>query len=339
MRPLICDKKSEKLMVSIANSIPSVDIVILSYNCKRFLAECLNAVLSTKYPNFNVIFVDNNSSDGSVTYVKSMFDSKKVNVLGLDKNYGFAKGNNIGASLGSGDYIVFLNPDTKVDPEWLTSLVAELESDLTIGICQPKLLQMGSVRIDSTGGFINRFGFSYNRGFNENDQGQFEKVANIFYAKGAALIIRRAVWDLIGGFDPSFFIYFEETDLCWRVWEKGLRVVYIPTSIVYHAGGGILKKVPNFVRFHESKGRLMLLIKHYSLGSIFKSVSILVLFQLLNAILQIGKGNPKSGLSMLKGTLWCLTHFKKIWLNRQANGNNYLVPEKLVNFLPKLRVL
>jgi len=253
----------------------------------------------------------------------------------LTKNYGFAAGNNFGAMHANGRYLVFLNPDTEVTAPWLEHLVFVLESNPNIGIAQPELLKLDNGRIDSAGGFIDHYGLVRVRGSNEKNVRQYTRVTEIFYAKGAAIIVRRNVWDKLGGFDPIFFTYFEETDLCWRSWEIGYSVVYIPDSKVYHFGGGSLNQVPIHTKFHEAKGRIVLLAKHYSIGEIFRYIPVLLSLYAFNAVRHISTRNSRALVAILKATIWCCLNFQEIWLSRirsrekVTNGELLRVPNKL----------
>jgi GT2 family glycosyltransferase len=169
-----------------------ISIVILNFNGKKFLDECLSSVLKSNYPDFEVIFVDNASTDGSVEFVQSNFRGySNLRIIRNNRNLGFAEGNNVGAKVAKGEYVVFLNVDTKVDPNWLKELVTAMESDESIGAAQSKLLQFDGRTIDSAGDFINFYGFGWMRGHGEIDRGQFNKIDEIFSARGAAMIVRK----------------------------------------------------------------------------------------------------------------------------------------------------
>lgn len=301
---------------------PFVSIIILNYNCKKFLGACLSSVLNTNYFDYEIILIDNNSNDGSIEFVLQKFRNKFMKVIELTKNCGFAAGNNVGAKYANGDYLVFLNPDTKVNPDWVKNMVIALEKDPSIGIAQPKLLLMDKKHFDSAGGYVNPYGLVWIRGAQQKDEGQYDEITEIFYAKGAALIIRRDLWNKLRGFDSIFFTYYEETDLCWRAWNLDYKVVYVPKAIVYHAGGGILKHAPHHLKFHEARGRLILLIKNYSLKSIFRYVPITFLLQLFNIVRQLVRGNGLAAIAITKGTLWCIFNFKKVWTARKISGGN-----------------
>jgi GT2 family glycosyltransferase len=301
-----------------ARTSPLVSVIILGYNSRRFLDACLSSVFQTDYPNFEVVFVDNNSQDGSADFVSTTFGKNKITVLRLNHNSGFSVGNNFGASYAKGDYLMFLNPDTSVNPEWLKTLVEVLEANPTIAIVQPKLLQTERDLIDSTGAFINRFGLVWSRGSDEKDVGQYNTISRIFYAKGAAFMVSHKLWNDLQGFDPLFFTYFEETDLCWRAWKVGYSVSYVPNSVVYHWGGGSLRNVPFQTKFHEARGRLALLIKHYSYKEYFTRIPVLFLLYSANVVRQLLGRNKFSAIAIIKGTFWCLINFKRIWVTKSS---------------------
>lgn len=296
---------------------PLVSVIVLNYNCRGFLGSCLSSLLNTEYPRYELILVDNGSTDGSLSFALQEFSSKGVQVKALSRNYGYAKGNNFGAKEAKGDYLIFLNPDTEVDPSWIRHLIREFEADFSIGIAQPRLLQGDRVHFDSAGCFINPYGLVTSRAYGEKDRGQYSSVTEISYAKGAALAIRRDLWKELGGFDPIFFTYYEETDLCWRARNVGYKVVYVPKAIVYHVGGGILKRVLYHTKFHEARGRLILLIKNYSSLNVLRYVPATVLLHFFNVIRQLTKGESIAAVAVTKGTIWCIPNFGSIWTARR----------------------
>jgi len=222
---------------------PLVSIIVLNYNGMKFLPGCLSTLLNTSYPNFEIIVVDNSSKDGSVDLIKRSFGSSpRLTVQQNERNFGFAEGNNIGARLANGKYIVFLNVDTQTDSEWLTKLVEVMESDESIGAAQNKLLLFDHSTIDSTGDFINFYGRGWMRGYGEQDKGRYNKADEVFSARGAAMIVKKQVLEEVGYFDPAFFMVCEDIDLSWRIRLRGCKVMFVPKSIVYHFGSGTRKE-------------------------------------------------------------------------------------------------
>jgi len=242
-----------------------VSVIILNFNGKRFLGRCLHSVFRTEYPDFEVIFVDNGSSDGSLSFVQEKFGNRSnLKTIACSKNVGYPAGNNLGAMHAKGEYFVFLNPDTRVEPSWIFNLVKILESDGTIGLAQAKLL-LDRDTIDSVGGELNPYGYGRICGHNETDKGQYDEISEIFYPSGAAFIVTKNLWEMVGGFDSIFFLSYEDADLGWRVWDSGRRVVIAPKAVVYHHRGAITRSYPLTKRYFSLRNRLIILIKKFFL--------------------------------------------------------------------------
>ncbi len=218
--------------------MPKVSIIILNWNGKKFLKNCLDSLAQLTYPQVEIIVVDNNSTDGSQEFVKTNY--QKVVLIENKENYGFAKGNNIGLKASTGDYILILNNDTIVTPNFLNSLIKDFENNPTIACLQPQIRLSGNRQLlDGVGAFLTFAGFLYHFGYlKDRMQAKYNKKMKIFSAKGACMLLRRKAIEKVGLFDEDFFIFFEETDLCFRLWLAGYSVVYEPESVIYHLGGG-----------------------------------------------------------------------------------------------------
>jgi GT2 family glycosyltransferase len=203
--------------------------------------------------------VDNGSSDGSIEYVKNNFPSIKI--VKNKTNKGVGSGFNSGISISQGKYIVNLANDTSVHPNFFDELVKVLEDDATIGACQHKILLMRDNKIlDAVGSFLTQSGFLIHQGIFQEDE-QYDKVQEIFTAKGSAISFRRSVLDAVGVYDPEIFLYFEDVDLCWRIWLYGFKIVFVPKSAVYHCFGGTLPRIPSFYNDYQSfRNRLRTLL-------------------------------------------------------------------------------
>jgi GT2 family glycosyltransferase len=305
------DRMSEKF--------PLVSIIILSYNGVKYLGNCLKSVLATDYPNYEVILVDNASTDGSLTLIEYLFKHEpRLTIIRNTKNVGFSEGNNIGIRKAKGRYIVFLNNDTEVKPDWLIELVRTMEKDRSIGAAQSKLLQLADRRrIDSVGDSIDYFGATYMRGNGEIDAGQYDNNKEIFSARGAAMIVRRSVLNEVGVFDPLFFMRCEDIDLSWRIRLGGYKVFFVPTSIVYHAGGYATLKIPSLeVLFHSTKNEIMMLLKNYSLVNFVKFNPLPIILGSIFLDLFVRK-NISYAFARCKAVLWVLRNLRQIWRNRQ----------------------
>lgn len=227
---------------------PSVAIVILNWNGKHYLEQFLPSVLATSYPNYRLIVADNGSTDDSVSFVRSRFPA--VELLLLDRNYGFARGYNEALKKVEADYYLLLNSDVEVSSNWLEPMVELLEQSPGHGACQPKMLAYRNKDLfeyaGGAGGWLDAYGYPFARGrifdICEEDKGQYNDTAEVFWASGAALLIRSHIYHQLGGFDEFFFAHQEEIDLCWRIQLAGYRVFCCPKSIAYHVGGGTLPR-------------------------------------------------------------------------------------------------
>ena len=234
-----------------------VSIIIVTRNHLEHLEDCLKSVMILGYPHFEIILADNNSTDGGPEFVQEKFPSVKV--LRFDKNYGFAEGNNRAIKQARGDYIFLLNPDTKVEPECVNKLVEVMEEDKGIGICMPKMLMFDEPSvINSTGIIANEILQGRDRGAWELDCGQYDKEEQIIGACGAAMLIRRNLFERIGYFDRLYFAYYEDLDFSIRTWSAGYEVIFVREAIVYHKYRPFRKDVLNEYIDHRNRLRMML---------------------------------------------------------------------------------
>lgn len=223
---------------------PLVSIIVLNYNSKKFIQTCIESILQSCYPDFEVVLVDNNSNDGSLELVRTIFgNDKRIRIICNMENYGYAKGNNIGIKHAKGDYVVIINPDVRIDDRlWLKKLVDVMLTDESIGIAAPSILSYDSENVQATGmGFLYPFCSVFALHKNWSYSALLKKCPRpfpVFVAGGECMIVRKDLLDRIGLFDATYFMYYEEVDLCWRAWIGGFRVIAVPTSVVHHYGAG-----------------------------------------------------------------------------------------------------
>jgi len=207
-------------------------IVIVNWNGKHYLDTCLSSVLNQTYTNFEIIMVDNASSDGSVEYVQEKYPS--VRIIPTNENLGFARGCNVGMRASNADYIVALSNDTRVEPNWLEELVKVAETDEMIGICGSKILLMDTPDIyNSAGFFIIWNAFIYDRAPGKKI-GKYEKLEQVDGVCAASALYRKKMLDEIGLLDERFFFGHDDIDLSWRAKNAGWKAMYVPSSICYH---------------------------------------------------------------------------------------------------------
>jgi hypothetical protein len=224
-------------------------VIVVNWNGRRFLGDCLNALEKQSYTNYDVTMVDNGSTDGSVEFTHHCFP--QVQILSLNENVGFSKANNkaIGKALADGtQYIALLNNDTTVDERWLEHLVRIMESEQAIGICASKMLRMDTHHIIDSTGHIFKWGRIFERGHGEVDAHQYDDKLNVVGACAGACLYRKEMLEDIGLFDERFGSYYEDAELSWRAYNGGWRARFVPDSIVLHHRGGTTKSDPRIER-------------------------------------------------------------------------------------------
>ena len=246
---------------------PRVSVVIVTWNALDLLQTCLPSVAATDYPNLEIILADNASTDGSAAWVARHFPD--VVIVRHAENGLFCRGNNLALPHATGEYIVLLNNDVEVSQGWLWPLVEEMKSE-DVGAVQPKLRQYEDrdrfEYAGACGGFIDRVGYPFTRGrvFDtmEVDHGQYDDACDVFWATGAALMLRGSALDEVGVLDEQFEMHMEEIDLCWRLQRAGYRVRVAPESEVYHIGGASLPKGNPRKTYYNFRNSLLMLYKN-----------------------------------------------------------------------------
>ncbi len=246
-------------------SYPLITVSIVNLNGSNYLKDCLESLKKLNYPAemLEIIIVDNGSNDDSVKFIRNNYPEAKI--IQNSRNLGFAKANNQAAAEAKGEYVAFLNNDTKVDENWLIELLRPVYgSDETI--CSgSKVLSFDGKSIDFAGGMINfeAKGFQIDYGMpKEKDNHNMERF--LPFVNGGAMLVRRDVFVNSGGFDEDFFAYYEDVDLGWRLWVLGYKVVFAPDSIVYHMHHGTSKAFSeDKLRYLKERNALISLYKNY----------------------------------------------------------------------------
>ena len=248
-------------------------IIMVNWNGKKFLKNCLSSVYKQTYNNLEVYFVDNGSIDGSSDYVGKNYP--KAIVIQLDKNYGFAKGNNKGIKEAFKDkkvkYIVCLNNDTIVDKNWLKELVKTAEKDKKIGAVQSKVLLGDKKTFHSTGSVLNYDFSSESRGFGDLDKGQYNIDEEIEMAIGCSILFKREVLEIVGFFEEKFGSYKEDDDICLRIKLKGYKIFYSYKSKVYHFHSSTFQAKSSRKMFYNERNRIFNLITYGTFYQILTS--------------------------------------------------------------------
>lgn len=246
-----------------------VAVVILNWNGAAWLEKFLPSVVKHSPSEVaDVIVADNGSTDASLTLLQNQFPT--VQVIRFDKNYGFAEGYNQSIARLSHPYTVLLNSDVEVTDGWLDAPLNLLEKDPTVAAVQPKIIaERERDRFEyagASGGFMDKYGYPFCRGrlfaTIEKDKGQYDSPIDVLWATGACLFIRTDVYKAVGGLDATFFAHQEEIDMCWRMRNRGWRLVCAPQSVVYHVGGGTLNAESPRKTFLNFRNNLLMLYKN-----------------------------------------------------------------------------
>jgi GT2 family glycosyltransferase len=246
---------------------PTVSVIIVTWNGRALLERFLPSVMATRYRHLEVIVADNASEDGTVDWLAQAYPG--VLAVQHSSNLLYAGGNNAAVPHATGDLLCFLNNDVEVPSDWLDGLVRTFD-DPGVVAAQPKLLQFDDRGLfeyaGAAGGFLDAYGYPFTRGrlFDtlEPDQGQYDDARDIFWASGAALMVRRSAFLNAGGFDESFGMHMEEIDLCWRMQRLGGRVRVDPSSEVYHLGGASLPQGDARKAYLNFRNGLLMLAKN-----------------------------------------------------------------------------
>ena len=246
-------------------SYPKVSLVILNWNGKDITIACLKSVEKIDYPNYQVIVVDNGSTDGSQKEIKAGFPS--VHLMENGQNLGFPEGMNVGiryALDGGADYVFSLNNDTILDRDILTELVKVAESSPAIGIVVPKVyFAQEPNRIQTVGGMIDwKKGRGYHLKIGEIDTGEYESEREVDYL--GLPLIKKAVIDKIGLYDSGYFAYWEDVDLCTRAKRAGFKVISVPRAKIWHEGTFTIRKISGFFEYYSTRNRFWFMKRHAS---------------------------------------------------------------------------
>jgi GT2 family glycosyltransferase len=285
---------------------PFVSVIVLNYNGEKYLKNLFVSLLATDYPfdKLEIMMGDNASTDSSVSLVQKSFPSVKI--LRFDKNYGFCKGNNLCVEHAKGQFIVFLNTDTTVTNAWLKTLVTEVINNKNVVTAGSKLIKPNEINgrkvIDYAGGKIT-FELNYYEGLYEFDGKKYSTEKFTGFGCGAAVIVDKKFFEGIGGFDEYYFGGGEEVELGLRAWQYGFKVLYVPSSIVYHFRYSTFKTVNDYATYEWVKSTYYFILKNYEKKNIiYYTIENLVFSALPKCLVFIFQGNLTALKSVLRGS-------------------------------------
>lgn len=312
-----------------------ISIIILNYNAGTLLLDCVDSILHSNYRNYEIIVVDNLSSDASHKKCKEKFN--QVILIENKENFGYCEGNNIGARVAKGKFIVILNPDTIVEPEWLDELV-DSYNRCGEGLYQPKFLATTDHKmLLSTGQMIQLFGFGFSRGKGVIDNKQYRNFERVGYASGTCLFTSLELFKNLGMFDSFLFAYHDDLDLGWRAAMNGIKSFYVPTSIVYHPVEGYVFKWSHFKFYLMEKNRIYCILTHYSRITLLKMMPALILVDIGVFFFYLKKHMFKE---KIKANLHILNNLSLINKKYQELQNMRTVTDRVVieNFTDEISV-
>lgn len=311
-------------------------IVILNWNGKALLKELLPVMLRYS-PGAAIYVADNASTDDSVAFVKATFPEVKVIIN--KENYGFAGGYNAALQHVEEDIYVLVNSDIEVTEGWLDPILSLFENDPEVAIVQPKVLDYYNrdsfEYAGAAGGYIDKYGFPFCRGriFDtlEKDQGQYDDVADIFWASGACFFIRKNVYHELKGFDADFFAHQEEIDLCWRAFNRNYKVKYCGHSHVYHMGGATLQSSSPHKTFLNFRNSLWMMLKNLPASWLFPVLFLRLSQDGMAGVHFLLQGKPAHLWAVLKSHFYFyieLFHF--LGKRKSTNYKNYYLIKSIV---------
>lgn len=306
-----------------------VSIIILNWNGKVLLEKCLQSLCRLSYKPVEIIVVDNNSSDGSLKMVRKKFPH--VRLIGNKTNLGYSGGNNIGMRKSKGAYICILNNDTEVPKNFLEPLVWRMETDAMIGCVQPKILYAEDHSIfNAVGSYFTSTGFLYHYGYRKKDgPKKYNTCMPIFSAKGAAMLLRKKALDRVGLLDEDFIIYFEETDLCHRLWLAGYSVLYEPKSRIYHyVAVDTSKQMGNFkITYLSFRNRINSYIKNLEYINLIKILGILLPMYIFLFFAYLVKLQVNLSLAIVASMVWNIYELPKTFAKRSVIQSRRMVSD------------
>jgi GT2 family glycosyltransferase len=308
----------------VSDNTLSVSIIIPHWNNVDILSDCLESINSTKLSSFEIIVVDNASSDHSVDWVKSNYP--RVNLIENDKNYGYAGGCNIGADHAKGDKLVFLNNDTVLEPDCIPLMLRSMNANPNMAAVQPKVLNYFDKKLfdyaGGAGGHMDIYCYPIARGriFTEQeyDHGQYDNKEKCFWVSGACFMIRKNLFHNAGGFDDVFFAHMEEIDLCWKIQSMGYEVWTEPEAIIYHKNGLTLPMYSHKKYYLNHRNSLLMLFGNYSFKNILLNGVVRIFLEIVSIFYSFLIFDWKHASAIIRALFWVFFHPHVIIKKRRA---------------------
>ena len=304
---------------------PLVSILVLNYNGKKFLKECFDSIKSGNYKAIEILLIDNKSTDDSVTYTKN--DYPDIRIVQTHANRGYSRAYNIAFNHARGKYVVLLNNDVRVDPDWLQPMVDLAEKDHKIGALQPKILSMTDPGYfeyaGASGGYIDRYGYPFLRGrifFTiEPDEGQYQDEQEVFWTSGAAMFLRKDAIEKSLNLDEDFVHHMEEIDLCWRLHLSGFRLMVVPRSVIWHYAGATIKSDSYMKLYWNHRNNIFMMIKNLETRNLFLILPVRMLLDFINIFSAVLiRQNFRQSFAIISAYFWLIINLGLIFRKRRV---------------------
>jgi len=314
-----------------------IAVVVLNWNGKSLLEKFVPALLAyTPLDIADIIVADNASTDESVSFLQSEYP--EIRIIRLNKNYGFAEGYNRTISLLEHKYVVLLNSDVEVSPNWMENALDYLEAHPDVVVLQPKILSYEDKTsfeyAGACGGFLDIYGYPFCRGrifdLVEKDTNQYDDCVDVLWASGACLFVKTEEYKNAGGLDASFFAHQEEIDFCWRLVSRGKRIVCLPSSLVYHVGGATLLMSNPHKTYLNFRNNLLMIYKNMPDKYLKKVLLVRFFLDIIAAVrffVRREDGNLKAVFMAGKAFYREKKHYEQIRRENLSKGSSELPPQ------------
>lgn len=315
--------------------MPKASVIIPNWNGENLLKACLTSLKKQTFTDFEVIIIDNGSTDNSAFFIKKNFPEYKL--IQLKKNIGFAPAVNLGIKKSKGEYVVLINNDTRVDKDCIKYLVESAEKHSEVGMVATKMLNLYHPElIDSVGDYIDSVGHANNIGLGEKDSEKFNKEGYIFLVTGGGGLFKKEVFTSVGFLDEDYFAYFEDVDLCFRAQLFGFKGWYEPKAIIYHVHKATSSKNKALTEYLQFRNMTMTVIKNFPKELLFKDFNWLkiILVNLNTVRFLASQGYLKEA---LEAEIYILSRLGKLLKKRKRIQSQIKVsPQYIIeNILPK----
>lgn len=310
-----------------SKTLVKYSIIIVTWNGLALLKRFLAGAVNTKHDSFEVIIANNYSTDGTTEWLATTYPYVK-HVL-FDKNYGYCGGNNRAVASANGEILIFLNNDATADMNWLEALDQSFQNN-TVAAVQPKIKSVNEPTkfeyAGAAGGYLDTLAYPFCAGrifeYTEVDKGQYEKAVKIDWASGAALAIRKSVFEELGGFDEHFEFHMEEIDLCWRIWRAGYEIRYEPKAVVYHLGGGSLSMGSPRKVYYNFRNSLAMLTRNCS-SSLLPTLFARLVLDGIAALKSLFSGKPQDLVAIFKAHMHFYGMYPRLIKERKTLQNQF----------------